>query len=237
MGTFGFTPVEESCSFPQQFGKHMKPGHIFILVLNLLITLALACVIVRLYTNLGEKDRMIQELQSRNQVEEQKAVKVRKEEEAQKQFQDQIKLEAQKKLEAKNLRQVNDDLDKIDARLKRVIDQPSGFTDETKAQRDTQEELLRQLANCARTEIGILAVEMQSLGFTNNAVMQERLDALFKNYEDKIHSERLSYDYTDMGFGETDHKKQLDAETARYLQATFAAQRAIHNLKSVQKSK
>ena len=37
----------------------MKPSHIFILVLNLLITLALACVVVLLYSNGQEKDRVI----------------------------------------------------------------------------------------------------------------------------------------------------------------------------------
>ena len=60
----------------------MKPGHIFILVLNLLITLALACFIVRLYVTLQEKDRIIQELQAQKQVDGQKALKVQKEEES-----------------------------------------------------------------------------------------------------------------------------------------------------------
>jgi hypothetical protein len=209
----------------------MKPSHIFILVLNLLITLALACFIVRLFANLQEKDRIIQELQAQKQVDGQKALKAQKEEEAQKQFEAQIKLEAQKQLDAKKMRMVNDDLDKIGARLKRVLDQPSGFADETKTQRDTQEELLRQLASCARTEIGVLMVEMQSLGFTNAAALQGNLNAFFKNHEDKIHAERLSYDYIDMGFRDSNHKKELDAESAKSLQAAFAAERAIHSLK------
>ena len=209
----------------------MKPSHIFILVLNLLISLALACFIVRLFADLQEKDRVIQELQAQKQTEGQKALKAQKEDEAQKQFEAQIKLEAQKQLEAKNIRKIDDDLDKIDARLKRVLDQPSGYTDETKAQRDTQEELLRQLASCAKTEIGVLAVEMQSLGFTNDAALQENLGAFFRNYEDKIHEERLSYDYIDLGLRDSDHKKEKDAESAKSLQAAFAAKRAIHNLK------
>ena len=209
----------------------MKPSHIFILVLNLLITLALACFIVRLFVNLQEKDRIIQELQAQKQVDVQKARKAQKEEEVQKQFEAQIKLEAQKGLEAKNLHKINDDLDKIDARLKRVLDQPSGYADETKAQRDTQEELLRQFASWAKTEIGVLAVEMQSLGFTNDAALQENLDAFFRNHEDKIHEERLSYDYIDLGLRDSDHKKEKDAESAKSLQAAFAAKRAIHNLK------
>jgi hypothetical protein len=217
--------------FPKAIGKSMKPGHIFILVLNLLITLALACVVVRLYSNGQEKDRIVQELQAQNQVDGQKALKAQKEEEVQKQFEAQIKLEAQKELEAKKMRIVNDDLDKIDSRLKRVLDQPSGYADETKAQRDTQEELLRQLACYAKTEIGVLAVEMQSLGFTNDAVLQENLDAFFRNHEDKIHEERLSYDYIDLGLRDSDHKKEKDAESAKALQAAFAAKRAIHNLK------
>ena len=209
----------------------MKPSHIFILVLNLLVTLALACVVVLLYSNGQEKDRTIQELKAQQQVDGQKALKAQKEEEVQKQFEAQIKLEAQKQLEAKNRHKINDDLDKIDSRLKRVLDQPSGYADETKAQRDTQEELLRQLASCAKTEIGVLMVEMQSLGFANAAALQENLDAFFRNHEDKIHAERLSYDYIDMGFRDSDHKKELDAESAKSLQAAFAAKRAIHNLK------
>ena len=119
----------------------MKPSHIFILVLNLLVTLALACVVVLLYSNGQEKERTIQELKAQQQVEGQKAALAQKEVEAQKQFEAQIKLESQKQLEAKNLQKINNDLDKIDARLKRVLDQPSGYADETKAQRDTQEEL------------------------------------------------------------------------------------------------
>jgi hypothetical protein len=215
----------------------MKPSQIFILVLNLLITLALACFIVRLFVNLQEKDRIIQELQAQKQGEGQKSLKAQKEEEVQKQFEAQIKLETQKQLEAKKMRMINEDLDKIDARLKRVLDQPSGFADETKAQRDTQEELLRQLADFAKTEIGVLVVEMQSLGFTNDAALQENLDAFFRNQEDKIHAERLSYDYIDLGFRDSDHKKDLDAETAKSLQAAFAAKRAIHNLKQGQKNR
>jgi septal ring factor EnvC (AmiA/AmiB activator) len=214
----------------------MKPSHIFILVLNLLVTLALACVVVLQFSNGQEKDRIIQELKTQQQAEGQKSLKVQKEEEAQKQFEAQIKLEAQKQVEAKKMRMINDDLDKIDARLKRVLDQPSGFADETKAQRDTQEELLRQLASCAKTEIGILVVEMQSLGFTNDAALQENLDTFFRNHEDKIHEERLSYDYIEMGFRDSDHKKQLDAESAKSLQAAFGAKRAIHNLKQCQKT-
>jgi hypothetical protein len=209
----------------------MKPGHIFILVLNLLVSLALLCVVILQYSSGQDKDRMIQELKSHNQVEEQKALKVRKEEEAQKQFEDQIKLDALKKQQAKNLQRVNDDLDKIDARLKKVLDQPSGYADETKSQRDTQEELLRQLASCARTEISVIIVEMQNLGFTNVASLQDNLDAFFRRYEDKVHEERLSYDYIDLGLRDSDHKKEKDAASAKSLQAAFAAKRAIHNLK------
>jgi hypothetical protein len=209
----------------------MKPGHIFILVLNLLVTLALACVVILQYSNGQEKDRTIQELKAQQIVDGQKALKDQKEEEAQKQFDAQIKLEAQRKVEANNRHKIGDDLDTIDARLKRVLDQPSGFTDETKAQRDTQEELLQQFASCAKTEIEILAEEMQNLGFTNNAALQENLKAFFRNHEDRIHDERLSYDYVDMGFGDSDHKKELDAEATKSLQAAIAARRAIHNLK------
>src|ERR1700690_4305047 len=209
----------------------MKRSLMFILGLNLLISLALACFIGRLFADLQEKDRVIQELQAQKQTEGQKALKVQKEEEAQKQFEAQIKLEAQKQLEAKKIRKINDDLDKIDGRLKRVLDQPSGYTDETKAQRDTQEELLRQLANCAKTEIGVLAMEMHSLGFTNDAALQENLDTFFRSHEDKIHEERISYDYIDLGLRDSDHKKEKDAEFAKALQAAFAAKRAIHNLK------
>ncbi|MGA2240587.1 MAG: hypothetical protein ABSH11_00905 [Verrucomicrobiota bacterium] len=187
--------------------------------------------VILLFSNGQEKDRIIQELKAQQQVDGQKSLKAQKEEEAQKQFEAQIKLEAQQQVAVKKMRMINDDLDKIDARLKRVLDQPSGYTDETKAQRDTQEELLLQLASCAKTEIGVLAVEMQSLGFTNDAALQENLDAFFRNHEDKIHAERLSYDYIEMGFRDSDHKKQLDAESAKSLQAAFAARRAIHNLK------
>ncbi len=215
----------------------MKPGHIFILVLNILISIALVCVIVRLYAEVQEKDQTIQELRSQKQVDARKALQTQQEMEAQKQFEEQLKLEAQKKLEAKNQRRVEDDLDKIDTRLKRVLDQPSGYADENKAQRDAQEELLRQLANCAKTEISILAVEMQGVGFTNDAALQENLDAFFKSYDDKIHAERLSYDYIELGFRDSDHKKELDAESARSMQAAFAAKRAILNLKPGQKNK
>jgi len=215
----------------------MKPGTIFILVLNVLISIALLCVVVRLYANGQQKEQVIAELRAQKQVDAKKALQLQQEAEQQKQFDAQIKLEERKKLDAKNRRRIEDDLDKIDARLKRVLDQPSGFADESKAQRDTQEELLRQLANVAKTEISILAVEMQNAGFTNDAALQSHLDAFFKNYEDKIHAERLSYDYTDMGFSDSNHKKELDAESARLSQLAFSAQRAIRNLKPGQPSR
>ncbi|HTY88240.1 MAG TPA: hypothetical protein VMB80_12305 [Candidatus Acidoferrum sp.] len=215
----------------------MKPGTIFILVLNVLISIALVCVVVRLYASNLEKDQTIAELRTQKQTDAKKALQAQQELDAQKEFEAQKKLEEQKRLETKNQRRVEDDLDKIDARLKRVLDQPSGFADESKAQRDTQEELLRQLANVAKTEIGILAVEIQTVGFTNDAALQANLDIFFKSYEDKIHAERLSYDYIELGFRDSDHKKELDAESARSLQAAFAAKRAILALKPSQKSK
>ena len=61
--------------------------------------------------------------------------------------------------------------------------------------------------------------------------LQENLDAFFKYHEEKIHYERLSYDYIEMGFRDSDHKKELDAESTKSLQAAFAAKRAIHSLK------
>jgi hypothetical protein len=215
----------------------MKPGHIFVLVLNVLISIGLVCVVVRLFASGQEKDQTIAELRAQKQVDAKRALTTAQEIETQKQFEAQIKLEEQKKIEAKNLRRVEDDLDKVDARLKRVLDQPSGYADETKAQRDTQEELLRQIANCAKTEIGILAAEMQSLGFSNNAALQQNLDAFFKHHEAKIHAERLSYDYIDLGFSDTNRKKELDAETTKALQAAFADKRAIRSLKPGQKDK
>jgi hypothetical protein len=215
----------------------MKPGHIFILVLNVLISIGLVCVVVRLFASGQEKDQTIVELRAQKQVDAKRALQMAQEIEAQKQFETQIKLEEQKKIEAKNLRRIEDDLDKVDTRLKRVLDQPSGYADETKAQRDTQEELLRQLANCAKTEIGILAAEMRGVGFTNETALQDNLDVFFKHYEAKIHAERLSYDYIDLGFSDSNRKKELDAETTRALQAAFAAKRAIHNLAPGQKNK
>jgi hypothetical protein len=215
----------------------MKPGHIFILVLNVLISIGLVCVVVRLFASGQEKDQRIQELLAQKQVDAKRTLQMSQELETQKQFEAQIKLEEQKKIDAKNQRRIEDDLDKVDARLKRVLDQPSGYADETKAQRDTQEELLRQLANCAKTEIGIVSAEMQSLGFTNEAALQENLDAFLKHYEAKIHAERLSYDYIDLGFSDSNRKKELDAETTKALQAAFADKRAIRNLKPGQKNK
>jgi hypothetical protein len=215
----------------------MKPGHIFILVLNILISIGLVCVVVRLFANGQEKDRLIAELRAQKQVDAKKALQAQEEVETQQQFAAQIKLEEQKKVEARNQRRIEDDLNKIDARLKRILDQPSGFADETKAQRDTQEELLRQIASCAKTEIGILVTEMQSVGFTNEAALQQNLDAFCKHYEARIHAERLSYDWLDLGFSDTNRKKELDAETTRALQAAFAAKRAISALKSSQKNK
>ena len=215
----------------------MKPSHIFILVLNVLISIGLVCVVVRLFASGQEKDRIIQELRSQKQVDAKKALQVQQELDTQKQFEAQIKLEEQKKLEARNQRRLEDDLDRIDSRLKRVLDQPSGFADEAKAQRDVQEELLRQLANCAKTEIGVLVSDMQSLGFTNETALQQNLDNFLKRYEAKIHSERLSYDYIDLGFSDSSRKKELDTETTRALQEAFAAKRAIAGLKPGQKDR
>jgi hypothetical protein len=151
--------------------------------------------------------------------------------EAQKQFETQIKQESQKQSDAKKISVINDYLDKIDVRLKKVLDEPSGYADETKSQRDTQEELLRQLAHCARTEIGFMVGEMQDAGFTNNAVLQENLNVFFRSYEDKIHDEHMSYDYIDLGLQNIDHKKQLDADSANAFQSAITARRNIHNLK------
>lgn len=208
----------------------MKPKYAFLFALNLLISVVLAGLVVVLFSKEQEKERFIQTLQEQQQLERQKAVKARQEGEAQEQFEEQMKLKGQKALEVKNASLINNDLDKIDACLKRVLDEPSGYANETKTQRDTQEELLRQLAHCAKTEIGLLMVEMKSVGFSGGAAVQQNLDVFFSSYEDKIHDEHLSYDYLDLGMANNDHKKELDAESAKLLQAAYAAKRAIHNL-------
>jgi hypothetical protein len=40
--------------------------------------------------------------------------------------------------------------------------------------------------------------------------------------------------YIDLGFRDSDHKKEMNAESAKSLHAAFAAKRAIHNLKQGQ---
>ena len=153
----------------------MKPKYVFIFILNILVSIGLVIAVVVLFSKEQEKERMIQDLEIQRQTELRKAVQARQEVEVQKEFESQIRLEAQKQSEAKRTRTINDDLDKIDTRLQRVLDVPSGYADQTKAQRDTQEELLRQLANGVKAEISVLSGEMQSAGFTNNAVLDERL--------------------------------------------------------------
>ena len=203
-----------------------------ILVLHILVTLALAGAVVGLFLKVQEKEQIIQELEARKQAEGAKVVAAQKEEEQQKQFEAQVKLDAQKQLEAKKIRMIDDDLDKIDARLQRVLDEPTEYASETKAQRDTQEDLLLKLAGCVKTEIGILQVEMQDAGFAKRVALEENLGIFFGNYETKIHNEHLSFDYIDLGLKDNDSKKELDAESMKSLQAAFAAKRAIHNLKT-----
>jgi len=214
----------------------MKPKYVFIFILNILVSIGLVIAVVVLFSKEQEKERMIQDLEIQRQTELRKAVQARQEVEVQKEFESQIRLEAQKQSEAKRTRTINDDLDKIDTRLQRVLDVPSGYADQTKAQRDTQEELLRQLANGVKAEISVLSGEMQSAGFTNNAVLDERLAVFFRNYENKIHDEHISNDYIDLGLKDTDHKKELDADAAKSLQAAFGAKRAIRNLKQSPKN-
>jgi hypothetical protein len=203
-----------------------------ILVLHILVTLALAGAVVGLFLKVQDKEQIIQELEARKQAEGAKVVAAQKEEEQQKQFEAQVKLDAQKQLEAKKIRMIDDDLDKIDARLQRVLDEPTEYASETKAQRDTQEDLLLKLAGCVKTEIGILQVEMQDAGFAKRVALEENLGIFFGNYETKIHNEHLSFDYIDLGLKDNDRKKELDAESMKSLQAAFAAKRAIHNLKT-----
>jgi hypothetical protein len=209
----------------------MKPKYAFLFVLNVLISVGLAFTVVALFAQKEQKVREIQELQDLQRAERQKAIKAREEGEVQKQFETQVKQESQKQSDARKIGMINDNLDKIDVRLKKVLDEPSGYADETKSQRDTQEELLRQLAHCARTEIGLMVGEMQNAGFTNNAVLQENLNTFFRSYEDKIHDDHMSYDYIDLGLPNIDHKKQLDVDSANAFQSAIAARRAIHNLK------
>jgi hypothetical protein len=202
-----------------------------ILVLHILITLALAGAVVGLFLKVQDKEQIIQELEARKQADGAKAVAAQKEQEEQKQLEAEIKLDAQKQLEARKIHTIDDDLDKIDARLQRVLDEPSGYASETKAQRDTQEDLLLQLARCVKTEIGVIQVEMLDAGFSNRVALEENLGIFFQNYETKIRDEHLSYDYIDLGFKDSDHKKELDTEAVKSLQTAFAAKRAIHNLK------
>ncbi|MFZ0827267.1 MAG: hypothetical protein WAO02_07575 [Verrucomicrobiia bacterium] len=214
----------------------MKPKYAFIFALNAIISIGLAFAVVVEFSKEQQKERDIQGLLDQQRSEQQKVIKAHEEGEAQKQFEAQINLEAQQQLAAKRISLINSDLDKIDGCLKRVLDEQSGYANETRTQRDTQEELLRQLARCAKTEIGILVVEMQNAGFTDEVILQQNLDAFFRYYDDKIHDEHLSYDYADLGMGDNDHKKELDAESAKLLQAAFVSKRAIQSLKLAQKS-
>jgi len=121
-------------------------------------------------------------------------------------------------------------LDKIDARLKRVLDQPSGYADETKAQRDTQEELLRQFASCAKTEIGSWRWKCKVWDLTKMIrPLQENLGAFSETM--KTDSRRtVSYDYIDLGL-QTAATKGKGCRVPQIAAGAFAAKRAIHNLK------
>ena len=212
----------------------MKIRHALFFVLSLLINFALVGVVISLVLKEQEQAQTIQELQTQKRLEGQKASQSQQEGELQKQSEEQARLEAQKQLAAGRIRTIDDNLDKIDARLQRVLDEPLGYADETKPQRDTQEELLHQLANCARAEIRVLVVEMQNAGFAGAAALEQNLDAFFGSYETKIHDEHVSYDFADLGFKDSTRKQELDAEAMQSLQAAYAAKRAIHNLKPVQ---
>src|ERR1700690_1048627 len=105
----------------------MKPKYAFIFALNLLISVGLAFAWVVEFSKEQQKERDIQELQDQQRQERQKAIKAREEGEAQKQFETQMKQESQKQAEARKMGVINDNLDKIDARLKKVLDEPSGY--------------------------------------------------------------------------------------------------------------
>ena len=202
-----------------------------LLVLHILITLALAGGVVGLFLTVQDKEQIIHELEARKQAEGVKATAAQKEQEEQKQLEAQMKIETQQQLEARRIRTIDDDLDKIDARLQKVLDEPSGYASETKAQRDTQEDLLLQLTGCVKTEIGVLQTEMLDAGFTNRMALEENLTIFFVNYETKLHDEHLSFDYIDLGLKDNARKSELDAEAMKSLQTAFAAKRAIHNLR------
>jgi ElaB/YqjD/DUF883 family membrane-anchored ribosome-binding protein len=218
--------------------KAVKSKIILILIFSLLIALILAGIGIGVFLK-QEKDQIAKEIQEQKQMEQQREI------EAQRQLDEQKKAEAQKEqqleaekeqADAKKIQTINDDLDKIDVRLQKVINEPKDFASKkTDEDRQSEEQRLKQLANSVKSEIDDIVIELKSAGFTNDDVLKDKLNDFFSNYDQCIFNERLSADYLAMGAIHSPGQQGADSNSSKYLQSLFDTENFIQKLKQKEK--
>jgi gas vesicle protein len=130
---------------------------------------------------------------------------------------------------ANRVKIINTDIDKIVARMNRVLDEPEGFATHTKMQRDDDETRLRQIASSVNAEINDIIIEMKANGYPYEDKLKKETDWFFAVYNGKVESDKMSYEWDDLG--DSKLKKEEDAMRDQAGKDAAAALSDVQSLK------
>jgi ankyrin repeat protein/flagellar basal body-associated protein FliL len=139
---------------------------------------------------------------------------------------EQAKAEQIKAEQANRLNIINTDIDKIVARMNRVLNEPEGFAGHTKMQMDDDETRLKQVASSVKAEIDDIIIEIKANGYPHENILKEQTGIFYKAYESKVYSDKLFWSNY-----ESDNASKRFADTERS-QAAKAAADAISEVQS-----
>jgi hypothetical protein len=103
---------------------------------------------------------------------------------------------------------INNDIDKIVARMNRVLNEPEQFNIHTKKQRDDDETRLLQIASSVKAEINDILIEMKANGYPYVDKVNNDVNMFFAVYRAALGDKIFSYDIGELG----DEKLKNDAD-------------------------
>jgi hypothetical protein len=130
---------------------------------------------------------------------------------------------------ANRVKIINNDIDKIVARMNRVLNEPDGFNIHTATQRDDDQTRLLQIASSVKAEINDIIIEIKANGYPYDDKLKKVVNGFFAVYDAVVEDKKFSYNMGDMG--DNKMKNDADKDSAKYSEDATAAISEVQSLK------
>jgi hypothetical protein len=113
---------------------------------------------------------------------------------------------------ANQAKMINTDIDKIVARMNRVLDEPDAFSAHTKAQRDDDQVRLERLASSIKADIDDIIIEMKAKGYPYEDKLKKDVNMFFAVYRAWVEEKKFGYNMGDLGDSNTENKSKVQSD-------------------------